>query len=98
MNTRTTRVLSLALAVLALAAVVVPAGAFARGGTIRTTTGGAGNLFPDATAPGAKGRGLSNNQGTGSGIWPVSDEGNKLGGGPHAAGGVPPAAPRPAPG
>src|SRR3954467_5706055 len=90
MNTRTTRVLTLALAVLALAALAVPAGAFARGGT--TTTVGAVNLFPDATAPGAKGRVLSNNQGTGSGIWHFLDEVNKLADGPYAGGGAPPAA------
>ena len=86
MNTCTTRVLTLALAVFALAALAVPAGAFARGGT--TTTKpivGAVNLFPDATAPGAKGRVLSNNQGTGSGIWPMSYEVGKLADGRYAA-------------
>jgi hypothetical protein len=91
MNTCTTRVLTLALAVFALAALAVPAGAFARGGTTTTTTVGtvktvgAVNLFPDATAPGAKGRVLSNNQGTGSGIWPMSYEVNKLADGRYAA-------------
>src|ERR687884_449944 len=90
MKTRTTRVLTLALAVLALAALAVPAGALARGGTPTTTTTtravGAVNLFPDATAPpGAKGRVLSNNQGTGSGIWPMSYEVGKLADGRYAA-------------
>lgn len=90
MNTCTTRVLTLALAVLAVAALAVPVGAFARGGTTTTTTTtkpivGAVNLFPDATAPGAKGRVLSNNQGTGSGIWPMSYEVGKLADGRYAA-------------
>ena len=87
MNTCTTRVLTLALAVFALAALAVPAGTFARGGTTTTTTRtvGAVNLFPDATAPGAKGRVLSNNQGTGAGIWPMSYEVGKLADGRYAA-------------
>ena len=88
MNTRTTRVLTLVLAVLALAALAVPAGALAHGGTPTTTIRavGAVNLFPDATAPpGAKGRVLSNNQGTGSGIWPMSYEVGKLADGRYAA-------------
>ena len=89
MRTCTPRVLTLALAVFALAAFAVPAGAFARGGTTatmtRTTTVGAVNLFPDATAPGAKGRVLSNNQGTGSGIWPMSYQVDKLADGRYAA-------------
>ena len=94
MNTRTSRVLTLALAILALAALAVPAGAFARGGTPppiarggapTTRPLGAVNLFPDATAPGAKGRVLSNNQGTGSGIWPMSYEVGKLADGRYAA-------------
>jgi hypothetical protein len=98
MNTCTTRVLTLALAVFALAALAVPAGVFARGGTTTTTTPagatasarrmatvGTVNLFPDATAPGAKGRVLSNNQGTGSGIWPMSYEVDKLADGRYAA-------------
>ena len=85
MNTRTTRVLSLALAVFALAAFAVPAGAFARGGTTKTTTVGTVNLLPDATAPGAKGRVLGNNQGAGSGVWPMSYEVDKLADGRYAA-------------
>jgi hypothetical protein len=85
MKTCTTRLLTLALAVLALAALAVPAGALARGGTPRTTTVGAVNLFPDATAPGAKGRVLSNNNGTGSGIWPMSYQVDKLADGRYAA-------------
>src|SRR3954470_13655086 len=85
-NTCTTRrVLTLALAVLALAALAVPGGAFARGGPTTTRTVGAVNLFPDATAPGAKGRVLSNNQGTGSGIWPMSYAVDKLADGRYAA-------------
>ena len=87
MKTCITRVLTLALAVLALAALAVPAGAFARGGTppAKTRIVGAVNLFPDATAPGAKGRVLSNNQGTGSGIWPMSYQVDKLADGRYAA-------------
>src|SRR3954447_4278582 len=86
MKTYTTRVLTLALAVLALAALAVPAGAFARGGgTTTTRTVGAVNLFPDAPAPGAKGRVLSNNQGAGSGIWPMSYAVDKLADGRYAA-------------
>ena len=87
MKTCTTRVLTLALAVLALAALAVPAGALARGGTTisRPTIVGAVNLFPDASAPDAKGRVLSNNQGTGSGIWPMSYEVGKLADGRYAA-------------
>ena len=85
MSTCTTRILTLALAVLALAALAVPAGAFARGRTTTTTTVGTVNLFPDATAPGAKARVLSNNQGTGSGIWPMSYEVGKLADGRYAA-------------
>ena len=87
MNACTTRVLTLALAVFALAALSVPAGAFARGGatTSRPTIVGAVNLFPDAAAPGARGRVLSNNQGTGSGIWPMSYEVGKLADGRYAA-------------
>src|SRR4051794_34321840 len=85
-NTCTTRrVLTLALAVFALAALAVPAGAFARGGTTTNRTVGAVNLFPDAPAAGAKGRVLSNNQGTGSGIWPMSYEVGKLADGRYAA-------------
>src|SRR3954453_5571362 len=80
MSTCTTRVLTLALAVFAVAAFAVPAGAFARGAT-STTTVGAVNLFPNATAPGAKGRVLSNNHGTGSGLWPMSYQGDRLAGG-----------------
>jgi len=87
MSTCTTRVLTLALAVFAVAALAVPTGAFARGGTTarRPTTVGAVNLFPDATAPGAKGRVLSNNQGAGSGIWPMSYQVDKLADGRYAA-------------
>jgi hypothetical protein len=87
MKTCTTRILTLALAVLAIAAVAVPAGALARAGTAasRPATVGAVNLFPDATAPGAKGRVLSNNQGTGSGVWPMSYQVDKLDDGRYAA-------------
>src|SRR3954467_11986370 len=85
MKTYTTRVLTLALAVLALAALAVPAGAFARGGTPRTTTVGTVNLFPNPTPPGAKGKVLGNNQGTGSGIWPMSYQVDKLADGRYAA-------------
>lgn len=88
MNSYTTRVLTVMLAVFALVALAGPAGAIARGGSTTPTAKpnvGAVNLFPDATAPGAKGRVLRNNQGTGSGIWPMSYEVDKLADGRYAA-------------